>query len=130
MGNLLKMFFSQPEIALQLLIMVPGIIAVVFLIRLGHNIWSTQASKHRGIIVAGIVLFLLSHLLSYSISMIYLPYMADNIDHTMLGVVFSGIGLDGNIGEALLFWELYQYFSKERTVSSEKDLNADLIQRF
>lgn len=130
MGNLLKMFFSQPEIALQLLIMVPGIIAVVFLIRLGHNIWSTRASKHRGIIVVGGVLFLLSHLLSYWISMIYLPYMADNIDHRMLGIVFSGIGLAGNIGEALLFWGLYQYFSKERTVSSKKDLNADLIQRF
>ncbi|WP_020538932.1 hypothetical protein [Lewinella cohaerens] len=130
MGNLLKMFFSQPEIALQLLIVVPGIIAIIFLIRLGHNVWSTRASKHRGIIVAGIVLFLLSHLLSYSISMIYLPYVGGDVDHTMLGMIFSGIGLAGNTGEALLFWGLYQYFSKERTVSSEKDLNADLIQRY
>lgn len=52
MGNLIKMFFSQPEIALQVFLMIPAIIAVVFL-----------------------------------------------------------------------------YFSKERTASSEKDINAHLIQR-
>lgn len=45
MGNLIKMFFSQPEIALQLLLMIPAVIAVVFLIRLGYNI--SSISKER-----------------------------------------------------------------------------------
>lgn len=124
MGNLIKMFFSQPEIALQLLLMLPAAIAVVFLIRLGYNISSTKASKHRGVILAGIVLFLLSQFASYSTSMIYIPYAAGNIDAKMLGIAFGVIGFIGNVGEALLFWGLYRYFSKERTTSSEKDLDA------
>jgi hypothetical protein len=130
MGNLIKMFFSQPEIALQLLLMIPAIIAVVFIIRLGYSISSTKASKHRGVILAGIVLFLLGQFASYATSMIYIPYAAGNINPKMLGIAFAFIGFIGNVGEALLFWGLYRYFSKERSAASENDLDANLIQRF
>jgi len=111
MGSILRALFREPESLLMLLAFLPHILSIVFSLLIGITFWRKNLSGDRVMILVGVIISMLSYVLTSLVNYVILPKYGVNVYQEYVFYVQANYVI-GSIGGMLFSWGLYRYFKR------------------